>query len=511
MLPLGILAVRKFLCFLLWSTIVFVTLVILFYVEEDLRGARAWAKEKSALEAVGETLDASRFVPPPIPDAQNFGSLPLYQLTTNPEPNYPSPYPVALRKAFDRVVTYEWLTRESTKRAGSFPYLGKWQEGERPDLPAIQSKLSQLYREKLPSIKIPSDLKSTELYDLLCPALGDLRAANGSHPLCRFARGEEIQNSWNVSFLLARGLMDLGPVLSYQERLALLDNQPGIALADMQVGWKIASGLLESEVREITAEQLDGINEGLERHSWNDQQLVVLDDDLGKIDLLSLYRLEVRGQFACSIIPALDHFRADRYWLWDRRGTYEPPWGYRLFFQFVPNGWVDELKATYTKYFLFEAIHTVDSASHRVFPNKEENPPSSSPGSDPRGLGPPYDMWPEELTWSLYHRHGDFMQMAYTQVQIDQARIACWLERYYLAHDEYPAALDSLVPSYGSDLPHDIMNGEPFHYKLMGNGKYRLYSVGWNLKDDKGETGMYRNLQSPDWVWANYPDLESTK
>ncbi len=45
----------------------------------------------------------------------------------------------------------------------------------------------------------------------------------------------------------------------------------------------------------------------------------------------------------------------------------------------------------------------------------------------------------------------------------------------------------------------------------MGNGKYRLYSVGWNLKDDKGETGMYRNLQSPDWVWANYPDLESTK
>ena len=68
---------RKFLCFLLWSTIVFVTLVILFYVEEDLRGARAWAKEKSALEAVGETLDASRFVPPPIPDAQNFGSLPF--------------------------------------------------------------------------------------------------------------------------------------------------------------------------------------------------------------------------------------------------------------------------------------------------------------------------------------------------------------------------------------------------------------------------------------------------
>jgi hypothetical protein len=120
-------------------------------------------------------------------------------------------------------------------------------------------------------------------------------------------------------------------------------------------------------------------------------------------------------------------------------------------------------------------------------------------------------MWPQELSWSLLHLHGSIMQIAYAQVQIDQALIASRLERYRLAHGDYPASLDELVPAYGSNLPHDIMNGEPYHYKLMGDGKYRLYSVGWNQKDDHGETGHYRNLQSPDWVWANYPDMEATK
>jgi len=91
---------------------------------------------------------------------------------------------------------------------------------------------------------------------------------------------------------------------------------------------------------------------------------------------------------------------------------------------------------------------------------------------------------------------------------VDEARIACRLERYRLAHGNYPYTLDALVPAYGAELPRDIMNGQAYIYKLKPDQTYILYSVGWNQKDDQGDAGKYRSSDSPDWIWTNYPNLK---
>ena len=55
----------------------FVTLIALFYAEEDWRGWHAWNQFKHEWEAKGEHFDFASVVPPPVPDDQNFALTPV--------------------------------------------------------------------------------------------------------------------------------------------------------------------------------------------------------------------------------------------------------------------------------------------------------------------------------------------------------------------------------------------------------------------------------------------------
>jgi hypothetical protein len=101
-------------------------------------------------------------------------------------------------------------------------------------------------------------------------------------------------------------------------------------------------------------------------------------------------------------------------------------------------------------------------------------------------------------------------KFAHAQTSADSARVAIALERYRLAHGEHPEALDTLAPQFIARLPHDVINGQPLHYRRTSNGQFLLYSVGWNETDDGGEV-VFRKGSTPgvdisqgDWVWR-YP------
>ena len=54
-----------------------VVLIGLFYAEEDWRGWHAWNKFKHQWETKGEKFDFKDFVPPSVPDDQNFALTPI--------------------------------------------------------------------------------------------------------------------------------------------------------------------------------------------------------------------------------------------------------------------------------------------------------------------------------------------------------------------------------------------------------------------------------------------------
>ena len=57
----------------------FVTLIAIFYTEENWRGKRAWEHCKRELEAKGAVMDWDKLIPPPVPDDQNIFKAPKMQ------------------------------------------------------------------------------------------------------------------------------------------------------------------------------------------------------------------------------------------------------------------------------------------------------------------------------------------------------------------------------------------------------------------------------------------------
>ena len=97
---------------------------------------------------------------------------------------------------------------------------------------------------------------------------------------------------------------------------------------------------------------------------------------------------------------------------------------------------------------------------------------------------------------------------ARAQVFLDEARVACALERYRMAHKQLPEELSALAPAFISKLPHDIIDGQPLRYRREADGGYVLYSVGWNGTDDHGTLVFKKSQHNPqvdsfegDWVW----------
>src|SRR6185295_10812718 len=86
--------------------------------------------------------------------------------------------------------------------------------------------------------------------------------------------------------------------------------------------------------------------------------------------------------------------------------------------------------------------------------------------------------------------------VVFAQTTLNQAVIACALERYRLAHGQYPETLEQLIPEYFRAIPKDVVRGLPMIYESEGKGEFVLRSVGPNQKNDHGKA------VSDDWVWA---------
>ncbi|HEY0549071.1 MAG TPA: hypothetical protein VGF13_05680, partial [Verrucomicrobiae bacterium] len=86
--------------------------------------------------------------------------------------------------------------------------------------------------------------------------------------------------------------------------------------------------------------------------------------------------------------------------------------------------------------------------------------------------------------------------VAFSQNAVNQAIIACALERHLLAQKKYPDELEDLRPAYLEKIPNDPMRGRPMSYQRTDDYHYILRSVGPNEVDDR------KNPSSDDWLWS---------
>jgi len=271
----------------------------------------------------------------------------------------------------------------------------------------------------------------------------------------------------------------------------------------------LISHLVRSAMLQIT---LQPIYESLAEHKWSDAQLAALDAELAKFDFLSDYGVAIRGERACNIgvIEYLRHAHNKFRTFASLSGQSEENNGSQInwtavVLSFGPSGWFyqNELKLSqfYTKWYLpvaddqkqIVSLASVRAASRAADPEIRRRTPENL-----------LEAW---LLPALGHAVRGF---ARAQSSVDLARVATALERYWLAHGEYPESLDALAPQFMGKVPHDIIGGGPLHYRRTDDGQFVLYSVGWNERDDggvvvfnKGSTQVV-NRDEGDWVWR-YP------
>jgi tetratricopeptide (TPR) repeat protein len=479
---------------------VLATLIAVLYAEEDWRGKRAWENYKHEWEAKGEKFDWQAFVPPSAPNDQNFFTAPIFTnmrndkiiMSPNGDDGGPAFHSDASRSGY---AIYRMQVTD----------LQAWQNYYRHQTNA--DMLKQFSTR--PQMQTPA---ADVLFALgkLDSAVEELREASqrpyASVPL-NYADGFD-----SVSTLLP-GLAELkrcSRVLQLRAVAELTDGQSAKALDDVKLLLYLNDSLRNSPflishlVRmAIVAIGLQPIWEGLAEYKWSDAQLVALETELGKLDFLADYEFAMRGERAFAIAS-----------FENQRRTRESISGFVTVqgnselvtnkLTLMPSAYFDQNELTFARMHQQWILPLVDTNSRTVSPAALQRAENSVLA----GLKhySPYKVQAQMVFPAIGNAVKRF---AAIQASIDLARVACALERYRLAHGEYPETLDALAPQFIEKLPHDIINGQPLHYRRTDDRQFILYSVGWNETDDGGtvvflKNGSSVNRDKGDWVWQ-YP------
>ena len=82
--------------------------------------------------------------------------------------------------------------------------------------------------------------------------------------------------------------------------------------------------------------------------------------------------------------------------------------------------------------------------------------------------------------------------------QLAVAAIA--IRRFEMANGRVPGSLDELVPNYLPAVPFDPFDGRPLRYKRKEVNSFALYSVGTDGKDDGGDTSLGKQSSRPSFL-----------
>jgi hypothetical protein len=492
----------------------FATLIALFYAEEDWRGKHDWEKFKHDWEAKGEHFDFASVIPQPVPDDQNFALTPI------------------VFSSYGRILTCDGKVIPQDKRDTNFvnrlkmnvvhnyeesPKDGNWQTAKISDLKtwrdyyrALAAKTNEFPVAPQPQSPADDVLLALSKY---APAIEELRQAS-QLPHSRFPLDYDTEDPAEILLphlavlkqcSLALQLRAIAELQNGQSEQAFDDAMLALRLADsIRTEPILISHLVRIAILQIT---LQPVWEGLANHEWSDAQLAELDSELAELNFLADYKLSMRGEmvlFQGGIFDYLRHHPAQLINLSGDFGGANPSLPGRIVSWLIPTGWFYQNQLHCARPMVEFYLPAADAEQEIISPTKI-HAADAAIDADTKHLTP-NNVIERMLLPALGAAAKKF---AYAQSSVDMARVAVALERYRLAHGEYPESLAALTPQFLEKIPHDVIGGKPLHYRRTDDGQFVLYSVGWNETDDGGVVGMTTDGKNADnrkgdWVWR-YP------
>ena len=489
--------------------VIIATLIATVVTVENVRGRAVWNRFKAEWEAKGERFDIASVTPPPVLDAENFAMTPLLAplLDYTSEPVKGSPF--GGQKHWRDTNAYQRLTNLKVTGPKMPVSTGGWRAGKFVDLKTWQEHYRALTNfPSAPQALTPAEdvLVALTRFDA---EIAELRAAS-LRPHARFP----IHYDENFSALIPQlsVLRQFSRVAQLRALAELEMGRTDAALADVQLGLGLAGAIkteplfISSLVRiAILEETFQPIWEGLARRRWSEVQLLEIEKRLATEDLLAEFHRSIRGERAFGL-EAIEWMRRNPR-LIEAMGSEEFGAESRnSVFLVAPSGWFDQNKFEIARMYQEKVLPVVDAKAQRVHPTMSRQNAAATV-RELQGFHP-YRVMANMLFPAFENGSAKFSS---TQTAVNEARIACALERHRLKHGQFPLKLDALVPDFMAKLPHDIINGEPLKYQRTEDGQFLLYSIGWDENDDGGKpekrdtSGGKGEKREGDWVWR-YPE-----
>ena len=503
----------------------FATLIALFYAEENWRGKHDWEKYKREWEAKGEKFDFADFVPPPVPDDQNFALTPIVftsygQILTRDGKVIPPDQRdtnFVNRLKMEIVYNYEESPKDGNWQAAKISDLKTWRDYYR----ALAAKTNEF--PVAPQLQTPAQdvLLALSKYD---PAIEELWQAS-QLPYSRFPLDYDIDDPAEILLPHLGALKQCSLALQLRALAELQNGQSEKAFADVKLALRLADSVrtepfIITHLVRIAILQiiLQPIWEGLAEHKWSNAQLAALDAELTKLDFLADYKLSVRSERAAHV-KIVDWMEQKRSRFWELFNMFNDDernlmnnFGLSAEIYLMPKGW----------YYQSEIVLS-DAQQQWVLPMVNDSQQTVSPQAARESVDAVKSLRPSAVNLFarlLLPELGKYAgKTAHAQTAVNLARVAIALERYRLAHGEYPDSLSALALQFMETIPHDVIGGQPLHYQRTADpsspgsdtasGQFVLYSVGWNETDDGGVVGLATDGKNADngkgdWVWR-YP------
>jgi hypothetical protein len=490
--------------------------VVLFYAEENWRGPYAWERFAKARAAQGDVLKASAYVPPAVLGEENFVTAPavapLFRMRSQ-----------AIAPRFDAASTALKLNKRDLSNC--------WVKA-RTDFVAwhvaFLQPTNQNRHEVLRTVEVVTNVSigiaaSNVLAGLseADPVFEKIREASG-RPYSRFDLPYLQDDPAAILLPHLAPLKHLSQGLQLRASAEVALGQTGKAAEDIRLMFYLANAcktepILISQLVRIAQVHLafQPLAEGM--NQWSDEQLRSFQEQLGAFDFsadmyraLQAERVLFGGGMMEYVRRSPDKIQILNA-IQSNGGNLQGEIAGALL-NFAPSGWLDFEKLNYMRMYGDYLLPIIDVPGHQISPavaRKAEERIKSVV----RHTGP-----------GLILRHRFFCALmvpaisraarraAFAQAGIEQANVACALQRFRLAHGVYPESLQSLAPQFIAKVPHDIINGQPLKYRRGEDGQYVLYSVGWNETDDGGRAAMTKSgeadgrgvsveLEQGDWVW----------
>lgn len=503
-----------------WAVVFAVSSVVLFYSIERWRGKRAWNAVVQLAEQSRETLRLQDLVPPPVPDPENFARADcfadLLQTTASSESKvlgnwahiaywglWPSLHTPNVKEC-------PWLDQELTDFRVLLDFWRGWEPPVAPDesadpmaMPASKQPVPDLNRQDSAALF----LRGMTNFNIHIEAVRQAATRPYSRFPLDYSRQMFDPNPYGAvlngitrilrvraSARLAVGLIDP----------ACEDTLLALRICDLarQQPWPMT----DQRRLAVFADALQPVWEGLAAGQWQERHLVNLQKSIERIQSLQDYPHSVRlsafalADFCEAVIPTSETPPSSSLDLKDPVQMRM----LRIARALYPRGWslLDQA-----------ALH---SQRLRTLSHWQSSPHETEARTLLNGTSDPFFgtfLAPRAI--EMLHLKSWFH---FAQCAADQARLACALERFRIAHGTYPQRLGELAPGFLAAVPRDVLNNEPYHYRADDPSAFVLYSIGRNRKDDGGtvyhqpdgtRSSVECKFQHGDWVWSHRPKTSS--